>query len=156
MHARPTILHPTDFCGRCEPAFRVACSQAIEQEARLVVLHVARPPVYGLLAALAEEYERLWDNLHRMEAPDSAVRLQRLLRCGEPAREILRAAQTLGCGLIVMGTHGRTRLGRLLMGSVAEQVARVAPCTVLTVPALSPTWKQPAEEPAFAAPHSSI
>jgi nucleotide-binding universal stress UspA family protein len=144
-----TILHPTDFCGFCEPAFRLACGRAAEQEARLVVLHVAPPPVYGILASLAQEYDRLWNRLHRLRAPHGAVRVEHLLRCGDPAAEILRAARALDCDVIVMGTHDRTWLRRLLRGSVAEAVVRAAPCDVLTVPALSPARRRP-NEPALA------
>jgi len=52
---------------------------------------------------------------------------------GDAAEEILRVAEEVRCDLIVMGTHGRSGLGRLLMGSVAEQVMRKARCPVLTV-----------------------
>jgi nucleotide-binding universal stress UspA family protein len=138
-----TILHPTDFCGLCEPAFHLACSRAGEFEGRLVVLHVAPAPMYGIIGSLAQEYDRLWDNLHCLQAPDGATYVEHLLRCGDPATEILRAARALDCDLIVMGTHGRTRFRRLLWGSVAEAVARVAPCAVLTVPALSPARMRP-------------
>jgi nucleotide-binding universal stress UspA family protein len=133
-----TILHPTDLCGLCEPAFRLACERAGEHEARLLVLHVAPPPVYGLIGLLAQEYDRLWNDLHRLQAPDAAVPIEHLLRCGDPTTEILRAARALDCDLIVMGTHGRSRLRRRLRRGVAEAVARVAPCDELTVPALSP------------------
>jgi nucleotide-binding universal stress UspA family protein len=51
---------------------------------------------------------------------------------------ILRVAEEIHADLIVMGTHGRTGLGRLLMGSVAEQVVRRAPCPVLTMKAPFP------------------
>jgi len=51
----------------------------------------------------------------------------------DPAGEILRLAAEVECDLIVLGTHGRTGLGRVLLGSVAEQVLRRAPCPVLTV-----------------------
>jgi hypothetical protein len=54
---------------------------------------------------------------------------------GDPAEEILRVAEETKCDLIMIGTHGRTGLGRLLMGSVAEQVVRKAHCPVLTVKA---------------------
>jgi nucleotide-binding universal stress UspA family protein len=142
MQTVHTILHPTDFCRRCEEAFRLACARARDQDARLIVLHVARPPVYGMLRFMVQEYEKLWDQLHRLQAPDDEVRLEHLLRCGNPAQEILRTAKTLRSDLIVMGTHGRRWLGRLVMGSVAEEVVRAAPCAVLTVPTLLPTWKQ--------------
>jgi nucleotide-binding universal stress UspA family protein len=49
--------------------------------------------------------------------------------------EILRVAGETASDVIVLGTHGRTGLGRLLLGSVAEQVVRAAPCPVLTVKA---------------------
>ena len=52
---------------------------------------------------------------------------------GDPVTEILLAAEELGCDLIVMGSHGRTGLRRLLMGSVAESVIRKAPCLTLVV-----------------------
>ncbi len=52
---------------------------------------------------------------------------------GDPVTEILLAAEELGCDLIVMGSHGRTGLRRLMMGSVAESVIRKAPCLTLIV-----------------------
>jgi nucleotide-binding universal stress UspA family protein len=55
------------------------------------------------------------------------------LQEGDPATEILRIAQECKCDLIVMGTHGRTGVARLLMGSVAEHVVRKAECPVLVV-----------------------
>jgi nucleotide-binding universal stress UspA family protein len=140
---RLTILHPTDFCDFCAPVFNLACSRAGEHEGRLVVLHVAPPSVYGMIWWLAQEYDRLWKKLHRLQAPDGAVHVEHLLRCGDPATEILRTARALDCNLIVMGTHGRSRLRRLVRGSVAEAVTRVAPCDVLTIPALSPTRRRP-------------
>jgi nucleotide-binding universal stress UspA family protein len=93
-----------------------------------------------MLTAQAAEYQRLWDNLQQLRAPDPAVCLEHLLRCGDPAREIVRIAHQLRCGLIVMGTHSRTRLRRLLMGSVAGEVVREAPCAVLTVEAPLGRW----------------
>jgi nucleotide-binding universal stress UspA family protein len=144
MQAIQTILHPTDFCERCEEAFQLACSRAAEQAARLVVLHVVPPPVYGMLRILVHEYEELWNKLLRLRAPDGAVRLEHLLRCGDPTQEILRSARALCCDLIVMGTHGRTWLGHLLKSSVAQGVIRAAPCAVLITPTALPTWKQAA------------
>jgi nucleotide-binding universal stress UspA family protein len=68
-----------------------------------------------------------------MRPSDPKVRVRYLLVEGNPAAEILSAAREGNCDLIVMGTHGRTGLNRLLMGSVAEEVVRKAPCPVLTV-----------------------
>jgi nucleotide-binding universal stress UspA family protein len=135
-----TIVHPTDFSERADCAFQLACMLARDYAARLVVLHVAQPPVTGLggLEAVPpgpEEYtmEALEERLRQMQSPYAAVRVEYRLREGDIAREILDAAEETPCDLIVMGTHGRTGLSRLLMGSVAEQVVRSAPCPVLTV-----------------------
>jgi nucleotide-binding universal stress UspA family protein len=69
----------------------------------------------------------------RLEDPKVLVE-HRLVR-GFAVEEILRATALTKCDLIVMGTHGRTGLGRLFVGSVAEQVLRKAPCPVVTVKA---------------------
>jgi nucleotide-binding universal stress UspA family protein len=87
--------------------------------------------------------------LDRME-PGPSVLVERRLEEGDPIGEILRAAAEVPCDLIVMGTHGRTGLARLLMGSVAEEVVRKAPCPVVTVktpfPVATPTPASPREE----------
>lgn len=86
------------------------------------------------------ELAALRKSLQELPPLDAAVQRETRLAEGELASEILRAAQEIGCDLIVMGTHGRTGLKHLLMGSIAEQVVRKATCTVLTV-------KAPIEEP---------
>jgi nucleotide-binding universal stress UspA family protein len=75
----------------------------------------------------------LFEKLKALGPIDSAVRVERVLLEGDPAAGILEKAREMPCDLIVMGTHGRTGVGRLLMGSVAEAVLRRAPCPVLTV-----------------------
>jgi nucleotide-binding universal stress UspA family protein len=138
MLAIRTILHPTDFSNYSAYAFRLACALARDYGARLVVLHVAMPPVVvygeGVLPPEPEGYkERLREQLHKVVSQDPKVPVEHRLVEGDAATEILRLAGDSKCDLIVMGTHGRTGLGRLLMGSVAEQVVRKAPCPVLTV-----------------------
>jgi len=73
------------------------------------------------------------DILFRRYQTEPALAIECALVDGGFVPEILRAAADRCCDLIVMGTHGRTGLGRLLMGSVAEGVMREAPCPVLTV-----------------------
>jgi nucleotide-binding universal stress UspA family protein len=137
-----TILHPTDFSPQSAHALQLACSLARDYVARLVVLHVAEPPPvpYGdgiLLPVPVDDDERLKGELGRLPVPDG-VRAERRFERGDPVTETLRVAEEISADLVVMGTHGRTGLGRLLMGSVAEQVVRQAPCPVLTVkPALA-------------------
>ncbi len=127
-----TILHPTDFSERSGYAFQLACSLARDRGARLIVLHVMPVPLVQEKFLYREE---MAGALNRLGAPDAQVRLERRLEEGDAATQILRVAEETGCDLIVLGTHGRTGLGRLLMGSVAEQVLRRASCPVLTVKA---------------------
>jgi nucleotide-binding universal stress UspA family protein len=133
-----TILHPTDFSERSDAAYRLAGALARDYDARLVIVHVAEPPVaiYGpdLILPPTESYEQpLRAKLQELTRRDPTIRVEERFVEGDPAKEILRVAKETQCDLIVMGTHGRTGLGRLLMGSVAEQVVRKARCPVLTV-----------------------
>jgi len=131
------ILHPTDFSEQSDYALRLACALARDHEARLVLLHVAAPPmaVYGgdmLVAVPPESHDEERQRLDRLSVPEGVSAERRLVE-GDPGTEILLAARQTGPDLIVMGTHGRTGLARILMGSVAERVVRKAPCPVLTV-----------------------
>lgn len=138
MLAIKNILHPTDFSPASDEAFRVAVSLARDYGAKLMVLHVAEPPEpptpegvsYFSPVEHLEEMRRL---LRDVQPHDPNVKVERELVEGSPAREIARKAQELNSDVIVMGTHGRTGLGRLLMGSVAEHVLRAAPCMVMTI-----------------------
>lgn len=141
-----TILYTTDFSDCSRYAFRLASSLARDHGACLVVLHVDQtlgPMVaYGeALAQLqpADSQEKLWHALRHFQVADPNVRVEHRLVEGDAANEILRVASQIDCDLIVMGTHGRTGLGRLLMGSVAEQVVRKARCPVATVKAPRPS-----------------
>lgn len=79
--------------------------------------------------------------LAELKPSDARVHYEHLLVRGSPAEEIVRLAEKREAEMIVMGTHGRTGLGRLLMGSVAEAVVRRAKCPVLTLK--SPPVPQP-------------
>jgi len=132
-----TILHPTDFSDQADAALRMAVSLARDYGARLVLLHVMPPPTViggemGAYAPVPEEPAELWERLNALQ-PEGALCVERFLVKGEPSEEIVRMARGERADLVVMGTHGRTGLGRLLMGSVAEWVMRRAPCPVLTV-----------------------
>jgi len=122
------ILHPTDLSEDSMAAFRVACGLA-RQGTRLIVLHVMEDPLVASKGYLATLNKRL----HEFEAPDPGVTLEVQLEEGHAAVEILRMAEKVRCDLIVLGSHGRTGLRRLLTGSVAEEVLRRAPCPVLVV-----------------------
>lgn len=136
-----SILHPTDFSQPSDYAFRLAHSLARDHGSRLIVLHVVATlgPELATFGEATTELEpesyqrKLWAELRQVQPKDPAVRVEHRLAEGDPAKEIVRAAVEAGCGLIVMATHGRSGLQRLLMGSVAEEVLRHAPCPVLTV-----------------------
>jgi nucleotide-binding universal stress UspA family protein len=153
------ILHPTDFSDRSALAFRLACALARDHKAEVIVMHVVPPPVsWGEVVARREPddyYEQLWrEYLLPIQPTEPGVRIERRLDDGVPAEMIVNAAQETGCDLIVMGTHGRTGLRRLLVGSVAEHVLRQAPCPVLTVRAPFHELVAEAQEKEKAAPVS--
>lgn len=141
MFAIRTILHPTDFSERSQAAFPVACALARDHGARLIVLHVREVPVvaYGEFGQLPLELEppeairAKLDKLIGLRCADADVTTEHLVKTGDPAIEILATAKETHSDMIVIGTHGRTGLARLLMGSVAERVMRKAPCPVLTI-----------------------
>jgi nucleotide-binding universal stress UspA family protein len=149
MLALRTILHPTDFSDRAQAAFELARSLAKDYDARLILLHVAMPPVVvypaGIVNQPATPIEaELNERLDQLRARAPGVNVSCRLEEGDPVTEILAVAKEARCDLIVLGTHGWTGLSRLLMGSVAEQVLRKAPCPVITVK--TPFPAPPAEE----------
>lgn len=125
------------FSKRSATAFHLACSLARDHRARILVLHVHPPSVsHGEVVArrqLDGHQEQLWRQLQSIQSLEPKVTVEHRLEEGEAAEQILCVARESGCGLIVMGTHGRTGLRRVLIGSVAEEVMRLAPCPVLTV-----------------------
>lgn len=132
-----TILVPTDFSPTSEAALRYATEMALTMGARLYLMHVpgktgehfeANFP-HGQFEATARKGLSVFLTAEEIERlrPEYAVRV------GTPAEEIVRYADACDVDLIIMGTHGRSGLAHALMGSVAEQVVRVAPCPVLLV-----------------------
>ena len=132
------ILHPTDFSTRSWPALGVARALARAHGARLILLHVAPAEVltggnFYAPADLGPERDALEKLEHETAMAGLGDHVQARFRQGDPVSEILLAATELGCDLIVMGSHGRTGLRRLLMGSTAEAVIRQAPCLTLII-----------------------
>ena len=139
------ILHPTDFSRASAPAMAKALQLARRDGAELLVAHVLLPPAplvgdgfvsagaYGALdvAARKDAQKRLAALVAR--AKKTKVRVKGLLLRGIPHLQIPHTAKLKRADLIVMGTHGRSGLSRLFLGSVAERVIRLAPCPVLTV-----------------------
>jgi nucleotide-binding universal stress UspA family protein len=156
MLAIKNILCATDFSESSDFAFRVACALARDYGARLVVLHVVTPPtmLYAEVGAFIpppdEFNEPLREKLLQLQLRDKRVVVEHRLVEGEAAAAILAVAEGVKADVIVLGTHGRTGLARLVMGSVAEQVLRRAPCPVLTVKKPLPGSSPPVEAPTTA------
>lgn len=134
-----TIVFPTDFSACAGHALPMACALARDYGARLVIVHVKAPPVAAyselgpLVAEPAELAHELKLRLEEIRPPDESIPVEHQFREGDAAEEIVQVAEEEHADLVVMATHGRTGLGRLLMGSVAEEVLRRAPCPVLTL-----------------------
>jgi nucleotide-binding universal stress UspA family protein len=123
---RGDLLFPTDFSPASERAGLVAGEMARQQGVRLHVIHVV-PPV--------TDPEDSLEKLRRLAAElGKDLRVESALLSGRVAHQIIRYARDKRIGCIVLGTHGRTGVSRVLLGSVAESVVRLAPCPVLTVP----------------------
>ena len=129
------ILYPTDFSPYSNQAYFHAVALAEKHNATLTIMYVYAP-AFGTREVHTEggEDRRYWrEQLEQIRPVDSRIPVQHVFVEGDPATEIVRYATEGGMDLIVMGTHGRTGLERLLMGSVAEKVMREAPCSVLVV-----------------------
>lgn len=127
------ILVPIDWSEPSDCAFHLAASLARDYGARLDVLNVV--PLQAVMYGPPPEsyYDHLREELCRYKPSDPKTVVQYLWAEGDPATVILRTAKETDCDAIVMGTHGRSGLNRFLLGSVAEEVLRKAPCLVLTV-----------------------
>lgn len=131
------IVFPTDFSHTGDSALALASLLARETGATLLIVHVEEPPVayaggemyYGVPEPAYEEIERM---LRAVLPTYPDVKHEHRLITGDPSSAIVRLAEEENADMIVMGTHGRTGLRRLLMGSVAEAVVRRASCPVLT------------------------
>ncbi len=131
-----TILLPTDFSSASDAALPHATALARQNGARLLIVHVEEPPLaYGggeLYYGLPEpDSARIAAMLEKVRPEDASVPFTHRLAMGDPAAEICRIAAEEKAAMIVLGTHGRTGMFRLLMGSVAESILRHAPCPVL-------------------------
>jgi universal stress protein A len=142
------ILFPTDFSHTGDAALAFATSLAKESDGRLIVVHVQEAPLaygggemyYGIPEPTTDE---LMNMLHDVKPTDSSVPVEYRLVTGDPADAVVRLAEDDEVDLIVLGSHGRTGLTRLLMGSVAEAIVRKAHCPVLV-------YKQPTRKLAHA------
>lgn len=137
------ILCPTDFSPGSAQAIRAAVNIAKTTSGEIVLVHASYLPPSALIPEWTfptESIEQLGRDADRELAAAEAEarklgaqRVSRKVVDGLPWRSICDAAEELAADLIVVGTHGRTGLARVLLGSVATMVIRHAPCSVLAV-----------------------
>ena len=152
------ILAATDFSDDSTYALAYAEELARRFSAEILVMHVDQPlaPVMvselspgldvGAMSRIAEEQRLLALrelDLTTARLRDGGLKSRGLLKVGAPFLEIINAAHGEGADLIVLGTHGRSGLAHVLMGSVAERVVRKAHCPVLTIRHPDRTFKHP-------------
>jgi len=136
------ILVPTDLSDGAAEALDYACELARLLGSQIHLLNVISIPALGVpelgVALTASMIDELvvsnQDALDRLAQTRCTASVgQVMIRTGDARDVINQTATELGIDLIVMGTHGRRGLSRALLGSVAENVVRTAPCAVLTV-----------------------
>ncbi|HVV87641.1 MAG TPA: universal stress protein [Kofleriaceae bacterium] len=143
MHS---ILVATDFSEPARRAFDHATELAGLCGATMVIAHVyATPLVYAVAApsvtvpppdvgAIEVELEPPMHELADRARAAGVADVKLAIAGGDAAHEIVQVARDHGCDLIVMGTHGRSGVRHLVLGSIAEKVVRLAECPVLVVP----------------------
>lgn len=152
------ILVPYDFSEHAEHAFTWALGLAKDWEAQMTLLHIIPPfpPMatadamsLGALSQLdipkleAEMVEDAQQRIRRVVAKHNVFTGQVEIKAvvGEPVWDICHTAEQDHSDLIVMGSHGRTGLAHVFLGSVAERVIRHAPCPVLVIRLPHPVHK---------------
>lgn len=140
-----SILCPTDFSEFSERAVRYACELADKFGADLHLVNVLQdydaiaPATGDTFAPFADWLPQLQkqseEQLAKLPAPEwsGKLKVHRTTRVGAPIDEIVKYAKEHNVDLIVQGTHGRRGIKHMLLGSVAENIVRYAPCPVLTV-----------------------
>ncbi|MFN8627096.1 MAG: universal stress protein [Candidatus Binatia bacterium] len=138
------ILVAIDFSATSTDALTAALVLSQRFAAEILLLHVVEP-VYIAEPNVASADLTTFLDVQERNAVEQLERLrtslgpqgrhaQVLVHCGVPAQVIVEVARRTAADLIVIGTHGRTGLSHMLIGSVAERVLRLAGCPVLTVP----------------------
>ncbi|MFQ5597063.1 MAG: universal stress protein [Nitrospiria bacterium] len=135
------ILVGTDFSPHSDKAIEYAVEIARQFGSKIVLVHVIESFAYSLTdsmtvvgheKALSATASALLEN-QRKRLVETGVSVKSVLADGSPYREMTKKAEDEGVDLIVVGTHGRSGMEHLLIGSVAEKLVRLASCPVLTV-----------------------
>lgn len=137
------ILCPIDYSDCSAKALKYAAGLALKDSARLYLMHIIDKriydyggPIYEVQPGTDDETigqlkKKLGESVPKEIKGE--IDVETIVTVGVPAQEIVNASNERGVDLIVMGTHGRTGIAHVVMGSVAENVTRKAVCPVLTV-----------------------
>lgn len=137
------ILCPIDYSDCSAKALKYAAGLALKDSARLYLMHIIDKRIYDYGGPIYEvqpgkDDETIGQLKKKLgESVPKEIKgeidVETIVTVGVPAQEIVNASNEKGVDLIVMGTHGRTGIAHVVMGSVAENVTRKAVCPVLTV-----------------------
>jgi nucleotide-binding universal stress UspA family protein len=129
------ILVGTDFSPNADAAWRCAVDLARRLGADLRLVHVAMPTSVDAPEKVSEYGFGVAKRLLEERAATAALasRVKTILSRGEPAHALAAIAREEDIDLVVVGTHGHRQAGDILVGSVAERLIRLAPCTVVVV-----------------------
>jgi nucleotide-binding universal stress UspA family protein len=159
------LLVPVDFSDSSAHALSHAVELAAESGGSLLIVHVV-PADYGWLGIGRDDLRELDSSLQQQaadrlrsftdESLGRNVAADLEVRLGRPAEEIVRAASESKCDAIVLSTRGVTGLDRYFIGSVADRVARLAPCPVFLIPPERPAIARgPMSSPVLRLKHRS-
>jgi nucleotide-binding universal stress UspA family protein len=137
-----SILVPVDFGEASQHALEVAVDLAKQYRGSVTLVHTWEVPVYAysgmefaavdLLTPIQEAAQQRLDEM-LTEVKKTIPDAKAILKRGAPWREILATIEETRPDLVVMGTHGRRGVGRVVLGSVAEKVVRTSPAPVMTI-----------------------
>lgn len=145
--SKPThILVATDYSDASRPAITRAAEVAAMSGAKVTLVHVYDPAPFvppiafpsparkeeEVAQGLAEAIVKGLEQLGKAEFPGTEVAV-RALRHASPSKAVVDLAEEIGADLVVVGSHGRTGIEHMFIGSVAEKIVRHAPCSVLVV-----------------------
>ncbi|NYB26023.1 MAG: universal stress protein [Methanobacteriaceae archaeon] len=125
-----TIMVPTDGSKCSLKAEDIAISIAKNFKAKLVVVHVIDEKLIYPFEVLEEEGNTILDEAAR-KGKDEGVDVEQVLIVGSPAHDMEKIVEKTGADLVVIGTHGKTGIRKILMGSVAESTIKTVKVPVL-------------------------
>lgn len=136
MSMLKTILAPTDFSDLSANGVRYACRLAKDVGAEVIVLNVVLLDESNTVdkREMAQHEKRLDEFVGELAAEGGDLKIGKRVVAGLPYNAIVYCAENERIDLIVMSTHGRSGLSRMLIGSVTDKILRGAPCPVLVVP----------------------